>query len=74
MGWDFVENEIETSKNSMDKFLQVKKKEAEFFTFFEVYTVRVFSMVFFLVYGPIFCSAVAHTLQKFRGVAPGLFI
>ena len=31
-------------------------------------------MEFFLVYGSIFGSAITHTLQNIRGVAPGLFI
>ena len=38
-GWYYVENEIETSKNSVDQIFtgEKKKKKVEFFTFFEVY-------------------------------------
>ena len=37
-GWDFVENEIETSKKSMDQIFtgENKKKQAEFLSFLEV--------------------------------------
>ena len=41
-------------KNSVDQIFIGENKEVEFLTFFEVYTVRVFSMEFFLVYGSVF--------------------
>ena len=47
---------LKLQNNSVDQIFtgENKKKQAEFLTFFEVYTVRVFSMEFFLVYGSIF--------------------
>ena len=55
-------NQIFTGEN--EKQTNKQKKQVEFFTFFEVYTVRAFSVEFFLVYGSIFGSTVIHTLQK----------
>ena len=58
-----MENESETSKNSVDQiFTGENKKQVEFFTFFVLY---LFSQENFpWSMGQFFGSAITHTLQK----------
>ena len=56
--------EVKLQKNSVDQFLQVKtkKKQAEFFTFFEVYVFSQWNFSWFM--DQFFGSAITHTSQK----------
>ena len=54
---------VKLQKNSVDQFLQVKtKKQAEFFTFFEVYVFSQWNFSWSM--DQRFGSAITHTLQK----------
>ena len=68
-----MENESQTSKNSVDQiFPSENKKQVDFFYLFQ--GLHVFSMEFFLIYGSIFWFYYHTHLTKVRGVAPGLII
>ena len=71
---DFVDNESETSKKIawIKFFYRWKQKQAEFFTFLEVYFFCQWNFSWSL--GQLFGSAITHTLQKIWGVVPDLFI
>ena len=54
---------VKLQKNSVDQFLQVKtRKQAEFFTFFEVYVFSQWNFSWSM--DQFFGSAITHTLQK----------